>query len=141
MEPYKGFTSDGTVRKGVYDYLEDEGAPTEAAISKTKELLLLLSTEQKGEVQCGEVTDDEFRIWSNPELYVNPGISFRFLNFVHRNLTLIRRAPSRRIFKRDSSRNPRNFESISIREGLCKDSWMLSYKWLPWTTRKWQESP
>jgi hypothetical protein len=72
-KPYKGFTSDGKVREGLYRYADDEGAPTEEVISRTEELLENLNDEQKRAVQCGEVTDDDFRLWSNPELYVNPG--------------------------------------------------------------------
>lgn len=74
LEPYKGFTSDGKVREGLYEYAEDEGAPTEEAIAKTEALMKVLSEEQKEAVHCGDVTDDEFRLWSNPELYVNPGM-------------------------------------------------------------------
>lgn len=73
LETYKGFTSDGKVREGVYQYAEDEGAPTEKVMRKVEELLGILSDQQWREVFCGEVTDDEFRLWSNPELYVNPG--------------------------------------------------------------------
>ncbi|XMA17413.1 hypothetical protein WAI453_010204 [Rhynchosporium graminicola] len=73
LEPYKGFTTDGSVRVGVYDYAEDEGAPTEEIIEKVDELMVELSEVDKKAVHCGEVTDDDFRIWSNPELYMNPG--------------------------------------------------------------------
>ncbi|KAG9230097.1 hypothetical protein BJ875DRAFT_445338 [Amylocarpus encephaloides] len=72
-QPYKGFTSDGTVRRGVYAYAGNEGAPTEEAASRTEVLLQLLSEEDKKAVQFGDVTADEFRLWSNPELYMNPG--------------------------------------------------------------------
>ena len=75
LEPYKGFTSDGKVREGLYNYAEDEGAPTEKAMKKVEQLLGVLSEEQQRELHCGEVTDDEFRLWSDPELYVNPGRS------------------------------------------------------------------
>jgi hypothetical protein len=71
--PYKGFTSDGKVRSGLYDYAEDEGAPTEEVIGKVGELMGILSEEERKSVWCGEVIDDEFRLWSNPELYMNPG--------------------------------------------------------------------
>lgn len=74
-KPYKGFTSDGKVREGLYNYVEDEGAPTEEVMARTADLFKILSDEQKDHVQCGEVTDDDFRLWSNPELYVNPGTS------------------------------------------------------------------
>lgn len=71
--PYKGFTSDGKVREGVYEYAEDEGAPTEEVIARTEELLGILSEGERKAIHCGDVTDDEFRLWSNPELYMNPG--------------------------------------------------------------------
>ncbi|RDL36974.1 Uncharacterized protein BP5553_04407 [Venustampulla echinocandica] len=71
--PYIGFTSDGKVRTGLYHYAEDEGAPTEQVIAKAVHLLSLLPSDQKGAVQFGQVTDDAFRLWSNPELYMNPG--------------------------------------------------------------------
>jgi hypothetical protein len=76
-KPYKGFTTNGKVREGLYEYAEDEGAPTEEVIAKTEDLLKILSEEQKKAVQFGEVTDDDFRLWSNPELYVNPGSLFQ----------------------------------------------------------------
>jgi hypothetical protein len=72
-KPYVGFTSDGKVRDGLYHYAEDEGAPTEMAASKAEVLLQLLGEEEKKAVQFGDVGDDEFRLWSNPELYMNPG--------------------------------------------------------------------
>lgn len=72
-KPYKGFTSDGTVREGFYKYAENEGAPTELVAGNVESLLNILSEAQKKEVCCGEVTDDKFRLWSNPELYMNPG--------------------------------------------------------------------
>ena len=71
--PYHGFTSDGKVREGIFKYPDNEGAPTEEVIARVEELLGILSGEQQELVQCGEVTDDDFRMWSNPELYVNPG--------------------------------------------------------------------
>ena len=74
LEPYKGFTSDGSVREGIYNYADDEGAPTEAVMEKMKELVEVLSDDQRNVVWSGEVTDDDFRLWSNPSLYVNPGM-------------------------------------------------------------------
>ncbi|KAH8684526.1 hypothetical protein BGZ60DRAFT_366675 [Tricladium varicosporioides] len=72
-KPYKGFTTDGIVREGLYQYADDEGAPTEEVMSRTEDLLNILTPEQKKAVQFGDVIDDEFRLWSNPELYMNPG--------------------------------------------------------------------
>ena len=73
-KPYKGFTSDGKVREELYNYADDEGAPTEEVMARTADLFKVLSDEQKDQVHCGQVTDDDFRLWSNPELYMNPGI-------------------------------------------------------------------
>ncbi|KAJ7838123.1 hypothetical protein B0H14DRAFT_3109641 [Mycena olivaceomarginata] len=70
---YKGFTVDGNVQDGLYQYADDEGAPVEAMVSAANALLGILSPQQQTEVSKGSVNDDEFRLWSNPELYVNPG--------------------------------------------------------------------
>jgi hypothetical protein len=76
--PYKGFTSDGIVRKGLYEYEDDEGAPTSEVVRVTEELFTVLSEEQREAVCCGGVEEDGIRLWSNPELYMNPGRTARF---------------------------------------------------------------
>jgi hypothetical protein len=73
LEPYKGFTTDGNVREGIYNYADDEGAPMEAMMMAAEDMLLTLTPDQRAEVQFESVDVDEFRLWSNPELYVNPG--------------------------------------------------------------------
>ncbi len=71
--PLRGFTTDGNVRRGVYDYAEDEGAPTEEAMVAVERLMEVLPQEQREDVQFKGVEEDEIRLWSNPELYINPG--------------------------------------------------------------------
>jgi len=71
--PYKGFTTDGVVRDGVYEYAEDEGAPTEVVARLTEAMLEILTTQQAADVRRGGVDEDEIRLWSNPEVYINPG--------------------------------------------------------------------
>jgi hypothetical protein len=72
--PYKGFSSDGNPDPSVYSYSEDEGAPVDAAVQAVEKLLAVLPEGAKREVLKGDVeNDDEFRAWSNPELYVNEG--------------------------------------------------------------------
>lgn len=73
LGPFHGFTATGTVEENVYQYADDEGAPTEDVAEKVRNLLNLLSAEQMTALECGDVRTDEFRLWSNPELYVNPG--------------------------------------------------------------------
>jgi hypothetical protein len=72
-KPYVGFTADGTVRKGVYEYAEDEGAPVDRMVRAADDLLRILELAQRTKMQFEGVEVDEFRLWSNPELYVNPG--------------------------------------------------------------------
>lgn len=71
--PYVGFTSDGKVQEGLYHYGEDEGAPVQEMVQAAERLLQLLTLEQRNGVTRDSIEDDEFRLWSNPELYVNPG--------------------------------------------------------------------
>ncbi|OXH32643.1 hypothetical protein J008_03236 [Cryptococcus neoformans] len=72
--PYKGFSTDGHPDPTIFQYAEDEGAPVEAAVAAVNKLLDSLPQELKDECIKGDVeTNDEFRAWSNPEFYVNPG--------------------------------------------------------------------
>lgn len=74
--PYIGFSSDGKPDPSLFEYGADEGAPVAAAVDAVNALLAALPEDVKNEVIRGDVgDDDEFRAWSNPELYVNPGES------------------------------------------------------------------
>lgn len=77
-KPYKGFTTDGTVKKDVFKFANNDGAPTEAMIMAVEGLLSTLSAEQKKETVFASLEVDEFRLWSNPELYINPGTFYCF---------------------------------------------------------------
>ena len=72
-KPFKGFTADGVVKENVFTFADDEGAPTEAMVAATTNLISLLSDEQLKSSTFDSLDVDEFRMWSNPELYVNPG--------------------------------------------------------------------
>jgi hypothetical protein len=73
--PYKGFSSDGNPDASVYHYDEDEGAPIVEACQAASNLLDSLFESQHSLAVRGDIrTDDEFRMWSNPELYVNEGV-------------------------------------------------------------------
>jgi hypothetical protein len=72
--PYRGFSADGRPDPSIFHYEQDEGAPVEAAVQSVEKLLAGLSESEKAAVIKGDVeNDDEFRAWSNPELYVNEG--------------------------------------------------------------------
>lgn len=71
--PYVGFSADGRPDPSLITYAADEGAPVAAAAAAVNALLDALPSEVRAEVVRGGVDDDEFRAWSNPELYVNAG--------------------------------------------------------------------
>lgn len=73
-KPYRGFSSDGNPSPSVYRYSQDEGAPVQDACNAANTLLDALSQEELQQTVLGDVReDDDFRMWSNPELYVNQG--------------------------------------------------------------------
>jgi hypothetical protein len=49
------------------------GAPTEAMTKAAEAVLGAMSEEEKKRTVYSSVEDDAIRLWSNPELYVNPG--------------------------------------------------------------------
>lgn len=65
-EPFKGVTSDGTVRDGLFE-ARDEGIDIETVVAKAKETLALLNDEQKAKLEY-PVDAREWRAWSNPEM-------------------------------------------------------------------------
>lgn len=69
-QPFKGVTRDGSVIPGLYK-LEDEGAPTRAAMEAALALLTQFGDRERKQV-CYAVDAPEWRIWSNPEFLVNP---------------------------------------------------------------------
>jgi len=71
--PYKGFTSNGKVIEGVFQYDAAEGAPIGEMVEKPTNFLDLLSPKQRKSTLFPSVEQDEIRMWSNPDFYVNPG--------------------------------------------------------------------
>jgi hypothetical protein len=145
-KPYKGFTSDGKVREGLYNYADDEGAPTEEVMARTADLFEILSDEEKNQVHCGEVTDDDFRLWSNPELYMNPGMQVAHQSEIchqrwSRLIPICRWSPTRRMLSRSTNRDSRDPQICKLSQRVRKDPWLLSHKRLPRTPCKRQESP
>lgn len=65
-EPFKGVTSDGAVREGLFES-RDEGVDIGNIVKKAEEMLGVLSAEEKKKVEY-EVGAKEWRAWSNPEI-------------------------------------------------------------------------
>ncbi|KAF2002384.1 hypothetical protein P154DRAFT_520878 [Amniculicola lignicola CBS 123094] len=65
-EPYKGVTSDGTVREGLFK-TQDEGLDIDNIVNKAESFLGKLNEEQKKKVSYA-VNAKEWRGWSNPEI-------------------------------------------------------------------------
>jgi hypothetical protein len=67
-EPFKGITTDGTVRPGLYK-LAAEGAPTEAMAKAVADLMARVTPDQRT-AMCFPVRSETWRNWQNTELYV-----------------------------------------------------------------------
>ncbi|KAF2714669.1 hypothetical protein K504DRAFT_420686 [Pleomassaria siparia CBS 279.74] len=65
-EPFKGLTSDGTIREGLFQ-TQDEGVNVDVAVKRAEEILEKLSDEEKKKASYG-IGAKEWRAWSNPEI-------------------------------------------------------------------------
>jgi len=72
-EPFRGVTTDGKVRPGLYE-VRDEGVPIQQIAAAADQLVSQLSNEQKASVFY-HIDDPKWRTWSNPEfLLAHKGI-------------------------------------------------------------------
>lgn len=69
-EPYKGITTDGTVRDGHFK-AQDEGADVGSIVRSAEQLLASLDKDQKKKLQY-PINAKEWRGWSNPEILLRP---------------------------------------------------------------------
>jgi len=69
-EPYKGVTSDGNVRDGLYE-ARDEEFDTKSVIEKIDALYSDLDEDQKEKLSY-PINAREWRAWSNPEFLLRP---------------------------------------------------------------------
>jgi hypothetical protein len=69
-EPYKGVTSDGTVKQDLFK-AQDEGIEIEEVVKAADEMLQKLDGEQEKKVRYS-VGAKEWRAWSNPEILLRP---------------------------------------------------------------------
>lgn len=68
-EPYKGITTDGTVRHNLFQ-LQDEGIEIEQIVAAAEDILSTITEEQQ-ETLCYHVDSPEWRSWSNPEFLLS----------------------------------------------------------------------
>lgn len=69
-EPFKGVTSDGTVKEGLFE-VKDEGVDIENIVKKAEDLLSQLDEEKSNKLRY-PVGAKEWRAWSNPEMLLRP---------------------------------------------------------------------
>jgi len=69
-EPFKGVTSDGTVREGLFED-QDEGVDIGRVVKSAEDALDALSEEGRKKVRY-DVGAKEWRAWSNPEMLLRP---------------------------------------------------------------------
>lgn len=73
-EPFKGITTDGTVRAGLFS-LKSSGVSTEPVVRAAATFLRALTDEQRRKTSFA-VEDEEWRKWMNQHFYVRQGVSF-----------------------------------------------------------------
>ena len=69
-EPFKGVTSDGNVKVGLFE-ARDEGVDIENVVGKAEKLLEILDEDQRKKVGYA-INAKEWRAWSNPEMLLRP---------------------------------------------------------------------
>ena len=74
-EPFKGVTTDGTVRTGLFP-IRSSGVSTKPVREAAQKFLAALTAEQRGKTTY-PVDDSEWRKWNNIHRYARQGVSFK----------------------------------------------------------------
>ena len=82
-EPFKGITTDGTVREGLFP-IRSTGVSTAPVVQAAETFLKALSEEQRRKTTF-PVEDDEWRKWMNQHFYVRQGVSFEEMSEAQRD--------------------------------------------------------
>ena len=82
-EPFKGITTDGTVREGLFP-IRSTGVSTAPVVRAAEAFLAGLSGAQRTKTAF-RVDDDEWRKWMNQHFYVRQGVSFEEMNGTQRD--------------------------------------------------------
>ena len=85
-EPFKGVTTDGTVKPGLFP-IKSTGVSTEPVVKAANALLASLSTEQRAKTKFA-IDDDEWRKWMNQHFYIRQGVSFKEMTDNQRELAI-----------------------------------------------------
>ncbi|KAI5927552.1 hypothetical protein F4810DRAFT_706306 [Camillea tinctor] len=69
QEPYKGITTDGTVRPNLFK-IRDEGIPIDTIVAAAQDVIAQLTPEQSAKTLL-HIDSPEWRTWSNPEFLLS----------------------------------------------------------------------
>ena len=86
-EPFKGITTDGTIRPGLF-HLRSTGVST-APVSAAATAFLGALTPAQREKTVFTVDDPEWRKWMNQHFYVRQGVSFRDMDDAQRSAAFL----------------------------------------------------
>jgi hypothetical protein len=81
-EPFKGVTTDGTVRPGLFE-VRSTGVSTRPVVDAAARFLKSLTAEQRGNTLFPE-DDVEWRKWGNQHIYFRQGVSFETMSEAQR---------------------------------------------------------
>ena len=85
-EPFKGITTDGTIRPGLFP-VRSTGVST-APVQRAAEAFLASLTDDQRRKSSFPVDDDEWRKWMNQHFYVRQGVSFEEMSSAQRETAL-----------------------------------------------------
>ena len=85
-EPFKGVTTDGTVKPGLFA-IKSTGVSTEPVRKAADAFLASLSAEQRTKTKFA-IDDDEWRKWMNQHFYLRQGMGFNQMNDNQRELAI-----------------------------------------------------
>ncbi|MBS1827213.1 MAG: DUF3500 domain-containing protein [Acidobacteria bacterium] len=77
-EPFKGFTTNGSIEPGLFS-IRSTGVSTEPTRKAASAFLSALTPEQRTKASFS-INDDEWRKWMNQHFYVRQGVSFDEMN-------------------------------------------------------------
>jgi hypothetical protein len=86
-EPFKGVTTDGTVRPGLFE-VRSTGVSTAPVRAAAETFLRALSEAQRSKTTFA-VDDVEWRKWMNPHFYVRQGVSFKEMSDAQREAAFV----------------------------------------------------
>lgn len=128
-EPFKGITTDGTVREKLFE-LKASGVSTKPVYKAALKFLKSLEDDQREKTQFA-VDDDEWRKWMNQHFYIRQGVGFDEMNAKQRKAAFRLMKAS---LSADGFELSTNIMKLNHTLGEINDNFQEYGEWLYWIT-------